>query len=291
MVQTQGLGPLTPRRSPREFTLAACGCTIACVCRDDDTASLIEAAFGGMCVATPRAVPLRRFTVGRDATDSTFHLSDGEGSRVLEDADSLLFHIDKEITLALQLWRADLFFLHAATLGWDEQAVAFPASSGTGKSTFTLSLIERGFDYLSDELAPVDLGSLDVHPYPHAVNLKSMPPATVTLPRGAVRHGGRLHVPLTPASSHRSNAPHRLAALIFPQRNEDRFVGLRPMTTASTTARLMAHALNPMAHPACGLDAAVTLARSVPCFELDIHDLPEAADAVTSAFARRAALV
>jgi hypothetical protein len=44
----------------------------------------------------------------------------------------------------------------------------------------------------------------------------------------------------------------------------------------------MSHALNPLAHADGGLDAAVTVARSVPCYELDIHDLPVAVDAVTA---------
>jgi hypothetical protein len=54
------------------------------------------------------------------------------------------------------------------------------------------------------------------------------------------------------------------------------------MSAAQGAARLMAHALNPLAHPVGGLDAAVALARSVPCYELDIHDLPGAVDAVSA---------
>jgi hypothetical protein len=107
----------------------------------------------------------------------------------------LLFHLDKDLTIALQLQRADLFFLHAAVVALDDRAVVLSAPSGTGKSTLALALLENGFDYLSDELAPIDVQRLTVHPFPHALCLKSPPPAPYCLPTGALGIGVRYHVP------------------------------------------------------------------------------------------------
>jgi hypothetical protein len=272
----RGVGSLTPGSGSIDLTLVVCGCAVVCHCDDQETAAILDAAFGGMRASTPARLPLRRFRVRR--SDAVFQVSDGDRTRTFPDADSVLFHIDKEMTLALQLERRDLFFLHAAVVAREGAAIVLPAVSGTGKSTFTLALLEHGFDYHSDELAPIDVPTLEVHSYPHAVNLKTLPPAAVRLPSGAVRHGGRLHVPAPSAP----RGPGRLAVFVFPQRSHERFSGLRPMSAAQGAARLMAHVLNPLAHPVGGLDAAVALARSVPCYELDIHDLPVAVDAVSA---------
>jgi len=209
-------------------------------------------------------------------------VSDGVDSWSLPDADRLLFHLDKEMTLTLQRQRPDLFFLHAAAVAWEGRVAALPAFSGTGKSTLTLVLLAGGFEYLSDELAPIDLRALTVHPYRHALNLKALPPAPYTLPDGTLQHGLRLHVPAgaLPVVRRREELP--LAALIFLHRGEPRVDGLRPMTKASAVARLMAHALNPLAHPGYGLDAAVELGRARPCFELDVSDLQSAGAAIKS---------
>ena len=65
----------------------------------------------------------------------------------VDDADNLLYLIDKDITLTLQRARSDLLFLHSAALAWKGRVVALPAFPGTGKSTLSLVLLERGFEY------------------------------------------------------------------------------------------------------------------------------------------------
>ena len=67
--------------------------------------------------------------------------------------------------------------------------------------------------------------------------------------------------------------PRGVAACIFLRRDEERFAGLRRLSPGSAAARLMANALNPLAHPGDGLDAAVGLSQRVDCFEIDILDL------------------
>jgi hypothetical protein len=42
----------------------------------------------------------------------------------------------------------------------------------------------------------------------------------------------------------------------------------------------MAHLLNGLAHPHCGLDAAIALSEAVPCFELDTTQISTAVDAI-----------
>jgi hypothetical protein len=67
---------------------------------------------------------------------------------------------------------------------------------------------------------------------------------------------------------------------VFLRRDDDRFADLRSITPASAVAWLMANALNPLAHPADGMDAAVALSQAAPAYELDVSDLQAASAAV-----------
>jgi hypothetical protein len=95
--------------------------------------------------------------------------------------------LKKELTIDLQKIRRELYFLHAASLSLAGQGLLIVAASGRGKSTTAWALLHHGFDYLSDELAPVDLGSLRVQPYPHALCLKKAPPLPYSLPERTLR--------------------------------------------------------------------------------------------------------
>ena len=255
-----------------ELRRSACNRGFTIRTHDDETAALMEAAFGGMSRVSPAGAALERdFDVTR--TSSGYQVATrAAGVSTFPDADTLLFHIDKDITIWLQLERRDLFFIHAAAVARGSQVTVLTAPSGTGKSTFVFSLVEKGLEYLSDELAPVDLGTLAVEPYPHALCLKSPLPEPYALPSNTVRCGRRYHVPLAgPVHQVRT-----LAGLVFVRRDEERFQELRPISAASAAARLMSNALNPLAHPGDGLDVAVMLSQAVPCFELDILDLSRA---------------
>jgi hypothetical protein len=267
-----------------ELALVACGCPFAIHCTDDETASLIQTNFGPL-LAQPSvlAAAVGRYDIERSGTAGPFRVSDGRGSQLLADPDSLLFHLDKEVTLTVQRHRRDLFFLHAAAVAWKDRVAVLSAPPGTGKSTLTLVLLELGLDYLSDELAPVDLGRFTIHPYPRALCLKALPPAPHALPAGTIRHHGRFHVPIAAFANRVRREASPLAIYVFLRRDEERFSGLRRITAASATTHLMANALNLLAHPADGLDAAVTLGRAAPAFELDLSDLSAAGAAVRTA--------
>jgi len=63
--------------------------------------------------------------------------------------------------------------LHAATLSLNGQGVIIAAKSGSGKSTLAAALLSRGWQYLSDEFALIDPTTLNLHPFPKALCIKS----------------------------------------------------------------------------------------------------------------------
>ncbi len=219
------------------------------------------------------ALAPHHYRISQAAPETGFSVYSAGDTALLENADQLLFHLDKDLTITLQLQRPDLLFLHAAVVAWKGRAAVVSAPSGTGKSTFTLALLEEGFDYLSDELAPIDLERGMVHPYPHALCLKTPPPPPYRLPAATFDAGSRLHVPAASLGVVVHQEPVPLAALIFIRRHGAAPTSAQRLGAATAAAHLMSNALNPLAHAGAGLDAAIALAGAVPGFELDSTDL------------------
>jgi hypothetical protein len=186
----------------------------------------------------------------------------------------LLLRLDQDVIIQLQTRRPDLYFLHAAVLEVAGRAVMLVAPSGGGKSTTTWALVHHGFRYLSDELGPLELATLTVSPFPRALSLKAPPPPAYPLPASALRTSRGFHIGAEAMWSGVRDAPARLAGIFF-LRYAGRAAGpsVCAITAAEAAARLYANALNALAHPADGLDAAVRVARGAACFDLTTADL------------------
>lgn len=126
-----------------------------------------------MAATACASVPAISYRVERGHAEGSLYISRAGACTLISrnDAD-FLFLFEKDLTIELQYQRPDLFFVHAAVVERDGKAVVLAAPSGTGKSTLTLALLHAGFRYLSDELAPFDLVTLQVMPYPHALCLR-----------------------------------------------------------------------------------------------------------------------
>ena len=260
--------------------LRACGCIFHIECPDDAIAALVQVAFGALIVPFSwlRFVDRGRYQIQRANTAQSFSVHDFDGVVAhIEDADTLLWHLDKSLTIALQHRRPDLYFVHAAAVALAGGVGVLAAPPGTGKSTLTVALLERGFTYLSDELAPIDFGTRVVHRYAHAISLKSPPPEPLCLPPGTVPIGRRFHVPTSLIrGAVAGDEPLPLVAFIFPERSSEPAARCRRIGRSVAAIHLVANGLNALAHRNDGLDVAVTLAGLVPCFQINIRDLSAA---------------
>ena len=230
------------------------------------------------------AIDLGRIAVDDDRQGCIFS-SAGAPAREIHGTADLIYQVDKDLTLALQRARSDLLFLHAAVVELEGQAIILSAPVGTGKSTTTFALLHHGFGYLSDELAPIDLRGGRVFPYPHALCLKAPPPDPYRLPTATLDAGETLHVPTTdlPALIHPKPLP--IAGIVFLHRSAGiAYLGPRKLSAAETSAHLISNTLNLLAHPGAGTDAAISLARGLPAYSLDIRDLPSAISALRATF-------
>jgi hypothetical protein len=206
---------------------------------------------------------------------------------VARDEGGLLALFDEDLTIELQKLRPDLYVLHAGVLKCGDGVVVLVGRSGGGKSTLSWALLHHGFGYSSDELAPVDLETLHVHPYPRALILKTDPPPSYRLGPAILRTSRGFHVTTADMPSGVSKGPAPIAAIFFlHHRPEAPAPSVRAVSAAEAATRLYANALNPLAHGGDGLDGAIRIATARPSFELITADLGATCSLVTTTLER-----
>jgi len=273
---------------PASLSLEILGLRVAVDCADAAVADLVIANCGAMIAPAGHAKAELGYRIRRDESAATYALTRGDDPPVAcADLDDLSFALEKDLTVELQRRRRELLFLHAAAVEWQGFVILLAAASGSGKSTTAWALLHHGFRFLSDELAPIDLATTSVLPYPHALCLKHEPAPPYALPADALRHGERIHVPTNALPGATVTAPLPLAAafLLSYRSHLDR-PELRPLGTAEASARLYVTALNPLAHANQGLDAVVGIAESMPCFALASAGLAPTCELIRDTTAR-----
>jgi hypothetical protein len=264
-----------------QFRILGQGIEIRC---DDERFRELLLANYGIFQEAVNAADLQ-YTIDRSPAGG-FFISRNEETLVEESSDQatqylLVYTLEKLITIDLQYRRTDLYFVHSSVLERRGRAIMIVAASGTGKSTTAWALLQHGFHYLSDELAPIDPASLTVHPYPHALCLKASPPGPYPLPENTVKTERTLHIPVAGLPSPAVTDPRPLRALLFLRRDSQVSVPeLTEVSPAEAGARLYANTLNALAHPGCGLDVAISIASTVPAFTLHAGELRATCEAI-----------
>jgi len=195
-----------------------------------------------------------------------------------------IYHLEKDITVEIQYLCKELFFMHGAALEKNGELVLLTGHSGAGKSTTTWGLLNNGFSYLSDELAPINLESMHVSPYPHAVCLKSHPPL-YPLPEATLKTTRTMHVPveLLPCKAHLESFP--LTKIIIVEYSADnKSPALTKLRPAEACMNIYTNGLNQLAHEQDGLAAATKIATSCDCYTLAAAKLDETCELINTLF-------
>jgi len=201
-----------------------------------------------------------------------------------QDEGMFLYQLEKEITIELEKLCSSLFFMHGAALEKNGEVLILTGRSGAGKSTTTWGLLNNDFNYLSDELAPINLDSMHVVPYPHAVCLKSIPPL-YPLPKNILKTNRTMHVPteLLPTKSHLNSFP--LTKIIIVEYLADNIKPeLTPLSQAAACMHIYSNGLNQLAHDNDGLAAASMIAASTVCYSLAAAELGDTCQLIESLF-------
>ncbi len=183
------------------------------------------------------------------------------------------------MNLQLALGGRRHLLLHASSVERDGRALLMTGESGAGKSTLSVLLAARGWRFMGDEFALLDLDTGEVRAFPRPVSLKNESiavgraawpdavagPLLRATPKGDVRH---LAPPRSAIAA--MDRPARPALLLFPRFGEPAEV--RPVPLSETFVRLTQASTNYTALGQAGFEALTRLVRGVPALALDYPD-------------------
>jgi HprK-related kinase A len=179
----------------------------------------------------------------------------------------------------------DLLLLHSGALERDGFALLLPATPGSGKSTLTAALSQRGWRLLSDEFGAYDpaAGVFRAVLKPIALKNQSIavirhfsPSATFGPEFPNTRKGTVAHLAARPDAVARRHEPARPGAVVLPRWEAGSQTRFEPLGEHTLFPALAFNAFNYSLLGEVGFRAVVQLVRRCPAWQLVYSDLEDA---------------
>ncbi|MGZ8285126.1 MAG: HprK-related kinase A [Allosphingosinicella sp.] len=215
------------------------------------------------------------------------------GDYVLPDAAPLplaqgLLAAEMGMNLQMALGQKKFLLLHAASVERDGRALLMTGHSGAGKSTLGALLGERGWRFMGDEFALLDLDDGRLHPFPRAVSLKNeslglfdgvdparLGPVLTGTPKGRIRH-----LRPNPEAVARMREPATPVMILFPRFGRDLEPIVREVGAAEAFMRLTQASTNYVALGERGFGALTRFVVDLPSKAIDYADTAQAEELV-----------
>lgn len=245
----------------------------------DDVAELVDQLLGPFRATPGDMVDNLSFSVLHDQRAGVYELREGRRPLVRTSlwqavTSRLLQELNRE---ALDGFSG--FAVHAGVVARGGRAVAFPASSGHGKSTMVAACLAEGFDYVSDEALCVGFDSQAVVPYAKPVQLSSTARGVLGLTVDATELGPPDgEVSLTPADlgARVASPPLALGHVVRLERRPGPDV-LSEVPSTHACGWLLRFSFNHHKQPHASFDLAAVLARQSTAWLLQYEHAPSAA--------------
>lgn len=208
---------------------------------EDEAARLLDLLWKEMAAGDSTA-PARVYEVARDVEGGWRATSD-EGIEAIHETlwgltDALRYRMLELCEERLQ----GFVTLHAAAVAHGDELVLLAGESGAGKTTLTLALLDAGWTYLSDDLAPVSRDTALVHPFPKPLGVKdaaTFESVRDAYPDPAGAPGGSFLVP--PSRWKVATEPLRARALLFPRYDAGASLDVEELTAGKGAALASAY--------------------------------------------------
>lgn len=186
-----------------------------------------------------------------------------------------------------------LLLLHAGTVERDGLALVLPAMPGSGKSTLTAALSQRGWRLLSDEFGVFDpeAGAFRAMLKPIGLKNQSIEVIRTFAPQARfgpefpkTRKGRVAHVAVTEDAVARRHETARPGAIVLPKWEAGSSTRWEPLAEHVAFPALAFNAFNYTVLGAAGFRAVVALMRQCPAWQLVYSDLDDALATIDAAW-------
>jgi hypothetical protein len=173
-----------------------------------------------------------------------------------------------------------LFWLHAGAVSRPEGAIIIPGDWAHGKSSLVLALIKAEFDFLSDDVVPIDTDTLMAWPFPVTPQVRIRPEKAAT----REQIGGAPKKAVSVDASKLAPTPRRLASFVFPRYQARARASMRPLSPGRTVGLLVESCLSFVSNEDAVIARMCSIADGLPAQELVYSDVAEAAALVAQSF-------
>lgn len=189
------------------------------------------------------------------------------------DLQFLLDVVRDEIRIQFMRARPDLLWLHAAAVERDGSALLISGASGQGKSTFATLLCDRGWRFMSDDVAPTLMDADVVLPF-------SQTPRRRIYPGSAVQPfmvGSLDRESLSVDSVNLRREPAPVRAIVYVNFDDGASTRIDRLDAGSSALELLRNAVNFGDHKEAAVARAAGAARRLAAFRLTYSSAEKAA--------------
>lgn len=241
------------------------GKTVAVSANCQEPIAWLERRFRRMLAA--KAQPDAHVIVRRDG--SVYNLEGDAAPFQAPDLTGLARQLEYAMLHALIQSTPDFLWLHAGAAAMGGGAAIFCGPCGSGKSTLTLGLCERGWRFLSDDLIPLRLATHRIHPFLRTPWRRLA--AQCEMPPERINELAKRETDLEACAV--AEEPAAPALLVFPvYRHGAPQVLAERISESGAVMELVRQSANFGLHGPHALQAVARLARDVPAWRLAYGD-------------------
>ncbi|MEQ9641754.1 MAG: hypothetical protein RIM84_17150 [Alphaproteobacteria bacterium] len=190
----------------------------------------------------------------------------GERLADVDTLDELVIEFVRWANIGIGEFSPDFVFIHSGAVSWNGAGLLLPGPSFCGKSTLVHTLVERGAQYYSDDLALIDADGY-VHAYPR--------PLTLRLEAGEYRR-----IPARDVGWSEDVPRMRVALVAILSYRADATLALDPCTPGSGALALLSHTLSASAQTERAFDTISRFAETTSFVRGERAEAGAAADAL-----------
>ena len=269
MIESSAAKRFANTQAVSELFIEFDGEQLAVITDDPEIHEFLTESFAAMLVSSQHR-GLGRLEFMRSPTG--YSVRGGRGTDYVDPVQYLFELVKDEILYCFTTARTDLMWVHAGGVERDGKAILFAGPSGNGKSTMVTLLCERGWRFLSDDIAPIRMNADEVLPFPQAPRRRVHPGESL-----APKNIGillRESVAIDPVQIQRGATP--IGGIVFPVFQASAVAGLERVPAGDAALKLIRDCTNFADHKAAAVSRAVELARTIPVYGLTYSTGPDA---------------